>query len=445
VVVLLQHLLYLDRDCVSKKRSDQSFSSFFGLPSAFVASFSTMGNTDAKPLPASFPVVASYDPSQILPRDVLLLVLKHVISLRDFAACLRVCRLFYNYLNREEAWLAVLAVHVDEQFPGRSEWIGYQLKPIFMEAEWAPYRSDAIALGPSMSRRALFKSKEVMRQRFDLYSGWGSLLQHHFVEGYFHQGSLVLGTLYEMQCDKPRIVYTGFLYKGKRHGGLGVSYYPDGSVCYKGPWVMDEQHGQGRTFWKNGSLQYSGQFRHGRKEGVGTQVWATGTYEGEWSNDMPHGNGCILFYAEPPLTASGSKPLACIEYQGEWSDDLLNGPGKRFAKNGTLRYEGQFVCGLKQGLGRSYAKNGRLSYEGEYVAGKKQGVGKLFANGALVYEGEFVRGLCHGTGCRPGEEESEFRNGLRVSRSSALDDSFNAAAAAAANTSDDEHEETVQS
>jgi len=200
---------------------------------------------------------------------------------------------------------------------------------------------------------------------------------------------------------------------------------------------------------------------------VGTQVWATGTYEGEWSNDMPHGNGCwtwkdsakfvgsmregkrhgfgILFYAEPPLTASGSKPLACIEYQGEWSDDLLNGPGKRFAKNGTLRFEGEFVCGLKQGVGRSYAKNGRLSYEGEYLAGKKHGVGKLFANGALVYEGEFVRGLCHGTGCRPGEQEAEFRNGLRVSCSTALDDSFNAAAAAAANTSDDEHEETVQS
>ncbi len=414
-----------------------------------------MGNSEAKPLPLSFPIAIGFDPTLALPRDVLLLILSHVSTLSDLASCMRVCRLFYNYCNRDESWLALLRLKAEAEFPGRTSWTGYQLKPIFLEPEWTAFCSEAVTLGPVMKRRELFQSKKVIRLRFDLYSGWGSLLLNHFIEGFFVNGSVVMGTLYDMLCEKPCIVYSGFLYKGKRHGGLGVSYYPDGSVCYKGPWVMDEQHGVGKTFWKNGSLQYQGHFQHGKKEGVGVQHWATGTYEGEWANDMPHGNGCwswkdgakfvgtmrdgkrhgfgILFYAETRQSWE-SKPAACVEYEGMWSDDLLNGRAKHFAKNGTLRFEGDFVCGLKQGSGRSYKKSGELCYEGEYLAGKKHGCGRLYAAGALVYEGEFVKGLFHGTGRLEGEQSCEFRGGHAVS-SSSLDESFNRALA---DTSDDE-------
>ena len=129
----------------------------------------------------------------------------------------------------------------------------------------------------AVSRRERFQCKLVIRERFDLFSGWGSLLLHHFMEGYFFRGSLVLGTLYDMLQDPPRILYSGFFRQGRRHGALGVSYYPDGSMSYRGPWLFDEPHGAGQTFWKSGSLQYEGQFRNGRKEGLGKQHWATGT------------------------------------------------------------------------------------------------------------------------------------------------------------------------
>ncbi len=83
---------------------------------------------------------------------------------------------------------------------------------------------------------------------------------------------MLLGSLYDMMYDPPRIVYSGLLLQGKRHGSMGVSYYADGSVSYKGSWVYDQQHGFGRTYWKTGLVQYEGAFKRGVKEGIGKQV-----------------------------------------------------------------------------------------------------------------------------------------------------------------------------
>ncbi len=89
------------------------------------------------------------------------------------------------------------------------------------------------------------------------------------MEGYFYKGSVILGALHDMMHDPPRLVYTGLLLQGKRNG-FGVSYYADGSPCYKGSWLYDLEQGYGKTFWKStGLLQYEGNFSRGMKEGIG--------------------------------------------------------------------------------------------------------------------------------------------------------------------------------
>ena len=92
-----------------------------------------MGQSDSRPLPAQFALApGGADTERALPRDVLLMVLDRVEGLATFAACLRSCRLFYNHLNREQAWARQLALVAEREFPGRTEWTGYQLEPIFL-------------------------------------------------------------------------------------------------------------------------------------------------------------------------------------------------------------------------------------------------------------------------------------------------------------------------
>ena len=92
-----------------------------------------MGQGDSRPLPAQFALApGGAETGRVLPRDVLLMVLDRVEGLATFAACLRSCRLFYNHLNREQAWARQLALVAEREFPGRTKWTGYQLEPVFL-------------------------------------------------------------------------------------------------------------------------------------------------------------------------------------------------------------------------------------------------------------------------------------------------------------------------
>ncbi len=131
-----------------------------------------------KPPPSSFAITNKYDPNQALPRDLLLLILRYVNTLRDFASCMRTSKLFYNFCNREESWMSQLRLCAEREFQGRSEWAGYQLKPIFLDAEWDSIRGGPIACGPNqqrtfdllaVSRKDLFSMKRMIRERFDLF------------------------------------------------------------------------------------------------------------------------------------------------------------------------------------------------------------------------------------------------------------------------------------
>ncbi len=186
------------------------------------------------------PADASAYGSLAVPKDVLgLIVRQPCLGLRDQYALLRVCRLFHALCNADDVWRVRLMSVCESEFPGRSGWIGYQLEPVFfgddwraVRAEYARARSGVFSSLPQLAPnaadtigwRARFRAKRVLKERFETYSGWGSLLHHHFIEGYFDKGSLVLGNLYDIAGATPRIVYSGFLLRGKRVslvGGVG--------------------------------------------------------------------------------------------------------------------------------------------------------------------------------------------------------------------------------
>lgn len=410
-----------------------------------------MGNAGSRTLPARLEG-ASTQGQALVGKEMLYRMVDLTEELGDFYSWMRCCRLLYNYCQQESSWRLQLARLAAREYAGRLGWVGYALLPPFIGPKQPHTDSDGLCFPvalpsplPPFSRADLFRSKRVIRQRFDLFSGWGSLLQHHFIEGFFQNGSLLLGTLYDMTHEPPRIVYSGHLFKGKRHGPLGVSFYPDGARCYQGSWDNDEMHGMGVTFWKNGSQQYRGQFQHGVKEGLGTQQWATGEYEGEWHFNAPHGRGCwrwtdgkkfvgcmvggkregfgILFY---PTDNLGD---AKVEYEGEWKDDQLCGQNKHYDRSGVLRFEGNFLNGLKHGPGKSFKNlNGRaaLSYEGEYFAGKKEGYGTKYnpLTGSILYRGNWKKSMYHGTGSMGAHgPTAEYKHGHAVSKE-ALDESF---------------------
>ena len=193
-------------------------------------------------------------------KDIVSLILRQdVLSLSDFYHCLLVCRLWRDLCLTDEMWLIRLKCFTEEQYPGRTSWVGYQIIPKFFSEDFP-----VVGKHGGKTWKNIFQSKRFIKERFDLYTGFGSLLQNLFLEGYFHNGSLVLGTLYDVLYDKPRVVYCGPLRKGMRDGDIGISYHNSGTKAYVGPFRNDFASGLGKTFWKNGLLQYEGNFVNGK-------------------------------------------------------------------------------------------------------------------------------------------------------------------------------------
>lgn len=106
------------------------------------------------------------------------------------------------------------------------------------------------------------------------------------------------------------------------HGTFCNGWLTQGSInaCGKtwaGQFRQSKQHGQG-SIWQHaphGRIHYTGEFKNGLKCGKGVMVipgpngW---TYDGEWHNNMPHGDGCLKM-------ADGR------EYTGAFVQGTLNG------------------------------------------------------------------------------------------------------------------------
>lgn len=134
------------------------------------------------------------------------------------------------------------------------------------------------------------------------------------------------------------------------------------NIVFKGNFENDLINGRGYYFYNNNSGQkYEGIWKMGQKVGIGKMTYPNGDkaeknwdlgkdsdityyfnsgeiYKGGFANDQRNGYG--IFYNK-----KGSK-----SYEGEWKDDFPHGEGKLFYDNGDY-FEGNWENGKRKGKG----------------------------------------------------------------------------------------------
>ncbi|XP_040607245.1 radial spoke head 10 homolog B isoform X2 [Mesocricetus auratus] len=180
--------------------------------------------------------------------------------------------------------------------------------------------------------------------------------------------------------------YEGEIINGMRNG-FGMFKCGTQPVSYIGHWCHGRRHGKGSIYYnQEGTSWYEGDWVYNIKKGWGIRCYKSGNiYEGQWENDMRHGEGRMRW-----LTTNE-------EYTGHWEKGIQNGFGthtwflKRIPSSQyPLRneYIGAFVNGSRHGHGKFYYASGAM-YEGEWVSNKKHGRGKMTFKNGRVYEGLF--------------------------------------------------------
>ena len=149
----------------------------------------------------------------------------------------------------------------------------------------------------------------------------------------------------------------------------------------------------------------------GQLEGLGRFQDNGNVYEGEFQNNLYHGQGHLVSPAH--------------EYKGEFRQGLFWGKGELRQKNGRI-YKGDFVRGEFDGKGLYSIPDGP-TYEGDFVDGKLQGQGLItYPNGAKQ-KGEFRDWRLDGPGRYTDPEgntfDGEFKSGqlVGIAKASRLD------------------------
>jgi hypothetical protein len=218
-------------------------------------------------------------------------------------------------------------------------------------------------------------------------------------EGHFEDGVLQGdGKTYYHYGDQHYLQYDGQFKDGLRNG-LGTLYSGPDDLWYVGGWKDGEFHGKGKVYIE-GTVVYDGDWIEHNKDGFGKeyyQINASLKYEGDFSNDLYHGQGAFYFM-------NGSKFVGQF-VEGEFGEGTFyekinekyeaveqveNGTGKKFFVNGDY-YTGELISGIPNGTGKYYQADGYLLYEGEFLDGKYHGQGSHFTDYA-TYTGEFLEG-----------------------------------------------------
>lgn len=139
--------------------------------------------------------------------------------------------------------------------------------------------------------------------------------------------------------------YTGEIKDGKRHG-KGIVKYEDGSY-YDGEWDNNIYHGQGTL--KTSAGTYTGAFKNGKKNGYGTLTNKT-IFAGTWKNNKP---------IEGTLTSNGVHFTGTLDDQGRLSGNVLcTYKNNKFILKNDLEVNSQHV-----------------KFEGKWIQGKPFGTG----------------------------------------------------------------------
>lgn len=130
-------------------------------------------------------------------------------------------------------------------------------------------------------------------------------------------------------------------------------------------------------------------------------------YTGGMRNDVPHGNGKIVYPAGHKFISYEGQlyngiPHGYGEYRtrdgrtyvGNLDNGERHGEGKLSYSNGNW-YQGNFVRGEFEGKGMFYDAGTGKKYDGEWARGKENGYGTLFDRwGTIVQRGMWTNGIC---------------------------------------------------
>jgi hypothetical protein len=125
--------------------------------------------------------------------------------------------------------------------------------------------------------------------------------------------------------------------------------------------------------------------------------WKSRTYDGEWKNDKPHGQGRVVWY-------NGA------QYTGQVADGLYHGVGVYVWPSG-IRFVGRWERGIKAGSGFYSWPDGK-KYDGEYNNGKKHGFGEFTSSDGTSYRGEWQHNRRHGQGILTGPDGQVIYDGI---------------------------------
>ncbi|XP_039024553.1 phosphatidylinositol 4-phosphate 5-kinase 6-like isoform X1 [Hibiscus syriacus] len=152
---------------------------------------------------------------------------------------------------------------------------------------------------------------------------------------------------------------------------------------YIGQWSGNLPHGDGKYLWPDGCM-YVGEWFKGKMMGNGKFCWSSGaTYDGEFKSGYMDGNG----------TYSG---FSGDTYKGSWVMNLKQGEGIHSYANGD-RYEGEWCGGSQDGRGKYLWKNGN-NYVGEWKNGMMNGNGTMVWSNGNRYDGSWEDGFPKGNG-----------------------------------------------
>jgi len=177
--------------------------------------------------------------------------------------------------------------------------------------------------------------------------------------------------------------------------GRGVHKFADGKV-YSGHYENGKESGFGTLTLPDG-VKYRGTFCRGVKEGYGVMLWKTRTYDGEWVDNKPHGQGRVVW-------SNGAI------YTGQFEAGKYHGLGVYVWPSGK-KFVGRWEAGIKNGHGLYTWPNGK-KYDGEYVDGLKEGYGRMTWTDGSMYCGGFKKNKRHGRGVQTDPEGAVVHCGL---------------------------------
>lgn len=228
------------------------------------------------------------------------------------------------------------------------------------------------------------------------------LLSKYKKEDCLYRGSLTLDSL-QKNKNKNKITFNinsltgkGILYlrNGKKYEGNFIKgelngwgrYISSKGICYEGLFIDGILNGKGEIIKIDENRRkniYKGDIKIFKKEGKGEEKTNDYIYEGDFSKDLKHGNGKIIYNKGD-------------SYEGKFTYGEITGKGFYIWKNNHT-YFGDFVGGKMHGKGLYKWTDGN-QYEGDYVNNVKEGKGEFKWKDGRIYKGEFKNGRPHGKG-----------------------------------------------